>query len=242
MDAKLTLERIYPNQMDEAGPSATHSLELHMARYQFAARNCVGPRVLDIACGCGYGTALMAKEHPDLQFVGVDVDPQAVEYAKAHYARSNVHFFCASLLDLNVVDQFDTVVSLETIEHLPNPMETLSALARWVRPGGRLVGSVPVTPTMDGNPHHLCDFSARSFKRLLAQCGFQTGVELRQVQPWSLASSEADSRSQGGAGNIMRYYSRYPWRVGSRLWSMVRYGFNNHYLTAVAHKADVAGG
>ena len=42
-------------------------------------------KVLDVACGCGYGSALLAERHPDKQVTGVDIDPAAIAYARQHY-------------------------------------------------------------------------------------------------------------------------------------------------------------
>ena len=90
--AEHSLERIYPKQLNYKEKSHQGVLDIHLGRYQFSAKQLRGKYILDIACGCGYGTALMAESHPDKQFVGVDVDPIAVKYAREHYQADNLRY------------------------------------------------------------------------------------------------------------------------------------------------------
>ena len=62
-----TIERIYPKDLNPLNPDDQASLQIHMQRYEFAALHLSGQRVLDMACGCGYGTALLAERNPDKQ-------------------------------------------------------------------------------------------------------------------------------------------------------------------------------
>ena len=70
-----SIERIYPPDLDPASPGDQNALRIHLERYEFAARHLCGEQVLDMACGCGYGSALLAERHPDKQVTGVDIDP-----------------------------------------------------------------------------------------------------------------------------------------------------------------------
>ena len=58
-----TIERIYPKDLDPHSSDDQNTLRIHMERYEFAAQHLSGACVLDMACGCGYGTALLAERH-----------------------------------------------------------------------------------------------------------------------------------------------------------------------------------
>ena len=107
-----TLERIYPLKMDERLAADLATLDLHMQRYAFASDSLAGPRVLDMACGCGYGSALLAERHPDKQITGIDIDPEAIAYAQANYQRPNLSYQCANAKTFADSAGFDSIVSL----------------------------------------------------------------------------------------------------------------------------------
>ncbi len=240
MEPALSLERIYPKQMDKNDPNDKDSLDIHFSRYQFASKQLQGQNILDMACGCGFGTALMAEAHPDKQFTGIDIDPMAIEYARANYKLDNLRYECSDAINWNG-DRYDSIVSLETIEHLPSPDKLAENLSNLLHEQGRIIASVPVTPTCDGNPHHLHDFTVRSFKQLFYQFGFISGEEFKQVQKWEFnglfsKSEIKEHRSEGVGNNVLAYYKKHPFALMSRLVSMFRHGFCNIYLTTVFEK------
>ena len=238
-----SIERIYPKHLDPGSADDQASLRIHLQRYQFAAEHLRGQRVLDMACGCGYGTALLAERNPDKQVLGVDIDPEAIAYARQHYQLDNLRYECADAEQFASTQGFDCIVSLETIEHLPRPQALLANYGRLLAEGGQVIASVPITPTLDGNPHHLHDFSKRSFFALFRQQGLEARQQLEQVQPWQfkgLFSRRADqhklNRSDGVGNAVLLYYRRHPLYLLRRLYSMLRYGFSNRYLTCVFSK------
>jgi SAM-dependent methyltransferase len=115
----------------------------HWHRYHFAARWAAGRRVLDVACGEGYGTALLARVAAHA--TGVDISGPAVDHAKAEYAAlANVEFKCASCTRIPLPDaSIDVAVSFETVEHIEEQDAFLDELARVLGPGGVLVLSCP---------------------------------------------------------------------------------------------------
>lgn len=115
----------------------------HWHRYHFAARWAAGRRVLDVACGEGYGSALLARHAA--RVTGVDISSEAVAHArKAYGALGNVEFACAPCTRLPLDDaSIDLAVSFETIEHIAEQAEFLDELARVLAPGGVLVLSCP---------------------------------------------------------------------------------------------------
>jgi SAM-dependent methyltransferase len=115
----------------------------HWHRYQFASALAAGRRVLDAACGEGYGSALLAGSAASV--LGVDIDPQAVEHARQRYSGvANLHFEpgdCTAL-DLPAASR-DLVVSFETLEHVAAQEDLVAGFARILDADGVLVISSP---------------------------------------------------------------------------------------------------
>jgi SAM-dependent methyltransferase len=115
----------------------------HWHRYVFAARWAAGKRVLDVACGEGYGSAVLARNAT--RVTGVDLSEGAIAHARSAYAdRPNLDFVAASCTALPLpAATFDTVVSFETLEHIEAQEAFLDQVARVLAPGGVLVLSCP---------------------------------------------------------------------------------------------------
>src|SRR5512142_3417824 len=115
----------------------------HWHRYHFAARWAAGRRVLDVACGEGYGSALLARSAA--RVTGVDVSQAAVAHARRTYAGlANLEFVQASCTRLPLADgSIDLAVSFETLEHIAEQAQFMDELARVLAPSGVLVLSCP---------------------------------------------------------------------------------------------------
>jgi SAM-dependent methyltransferase len=115
----------------------------HWHRYHFASRWAAGKRVLDVACGEGYGSALLARGAAHV--TGVDISAEAIDHARRAYAdRGNLEFLCASCTALPLGDaSVDVAVSFETLEHIAEQDPFLDELARVLKPDGILVLSCP---------------------------------------------------------------------------------------------------
>lgn len=146
----------------------------HWHRYAFALRWARGRRVLDAACGEGYGTALLASAATSV--AGVDIDPDAIDHARRAYTGvTNLRYDAASVIALPLADaSVDVVVSFETIEHLPaaDQPRMLSEFARVLTPKGVLVISSPnrvrYSEARDyHNPYHLHELDRDELARLL---------------------------------------------------------------------------
>ncbi len=117
----------------------------HWHRYAMAAGVAEGKRVLDAACGEGYGSFLLAQNAAAV--TGVDVAPTAIEHARTRYARPNLSFATASVTALPLPSaSVDVVVSFETIEHLREQEAMLGEFRRVLAPDGVLVISSPNRP------------------------------------------------------------------------------------------------
>ncbi|MEI3855659.1 MULTISPECIES: methyltransferase domain-containing protein [unclassified Ensifer] len=114
----------------------------HIHRYLAASRLARGKTVLDIACGEGYGSALLAGV-ADRVF-GVDVAADAVHHAKAKYQQENLEFLCGDCSAIPVDDQsIDLVVSFETLEHHDKHDAFFAEIKRVLRTNGSLLMSSP---------------------------------------------------------------------------------------------------
>ena len=115
----------------------------HWHRYAFVRDLARGRRVLDAACGEGYGSALLAATAREV--TGVDIDAASVAHARARYAAiTNLRYECSDATALPFADRaFDLVVSFETLEHLAAQDQLLAELARVLADDGVLVISTP---------------------------------------------------------------------------------------------------
>jgi ubiquinone/menaquinone biosynthesis C-methylase UbiE len=234
------LERLVPDELLKDEITGLQTFRLHIERYEFAARKLRDTNsILDIACGVGYGSRLLKDSLPTALVMGVDSSAEAIEYANARYSRPGLTFRVGDAMTFED-GSFDAIVSLETIEHLPDPQAFIQRVTtRVLRPGGIFVGSVPVTPSMDANPHHLHDFTVRSFRKLLTSRGLIEFDCLHQIQPYSPVAviTRTEERMQSMRPKILEYYRQHPQKAFLRLKSLILDGFKNKYLTIAARTA-----
>lgn len=229
-----SLERLVPDQLEDADVTGQATLGLHVQRYEFAATHVRSGRVLDIACGVGFGSRILRNAGGSgASVLGVDIDPAAVAYARQRYGDGGIDFRASDAMQFEDPEGFDLIVSLETVEHVPDPAGLLAHLMSLLRPGGVLVASVPTTPSVDLNPHHLHDFTAASFRALLRAQGAVELDQLAQIQPvdiWALLRRR-ERRMGDLRRNLPSYYLAHPGSLLRRIWAIVTCGFANHYLT-----------
>jgi SAM-dependent methyltransferase len=115
----------------------------HWHRYLFAAPLATGRRALDVACGEGYGSALLARSAAHV--TGIDIAAEAIAHARARYrARPNLEFRQGDCAALPLTEaSFDVVVSFETIEHVAAQQAFVAEVRRVLAPGGLFVLSCP---------------------------------------------------------------------------------------------------
>src|SRR5579863_3815391 len=240
MHDDLSLERIVPDQMNDQDAFDMNTLQLHVERYAFAISHGKPGDVLDIACGAGYGSFQLIQngKYAQSRITAVDIDQTAIDYAKRRYSNPAIHFVCADAMKYDDRRVYDTIISLETIEHVKDTGLFVKKLYSLLKKDGVLIISAPVTPSTDGNPHHLSDFSVSSFKRLFESSGCVIESEFMQVQPFTLKSilHSKNQRLSKTRKNVWKYYFRRPGVFFARIRSLLKDGFNNRYLTLVLRK------
>jgi SAM-dependent methyltransferase len=146
----------------------------HWHRYAFALPLARGRRVLDAACGEGFGSALLAGAATSV--IGVDIDPQAVSHARGRYgARAGLDYREGDCTRLEALPEasFDLIVSFETLEHVAEQERMLDGFARLLAPDGVLLVSTPDKRTYSDdtgfrNEFHVRELYREEFEALLA--------------------------------------------------------------------------
>jgi SAM-dependent methyltransferase len=114
----------------------------HWHRYLLSREYAKGKRVLDIPCGEGYGSHLLASVAESV--VGIDIAPDAVAHASEKYRCDNLSYLVASGTDIPLPDaSFDFIVSFEMIEHILEQEKFLAEVNRLLKPDGVFLISSP---------------------------------------------------------------------------------------------------
>ncbi len=160
----LTGERTLPDV-----PEENYWFRRHLAVYEWIGARVAGLRVIDMACGEGYGSDVLAGSA--LSVVGVDANPEAHEHARLRYRRANLRFERALIEGFS--EPADAVVFLQTIEHLTDPGRALEHFRSLLTDGGTVFVSTPNVLTLapkgadrSDNPWHLHEYRAGEFEEL----------------------------------------------------------------------------
>ena len=160
---ELTGERTLPNV-----PEENYWFRRHLVVYEWIARRTAGlNRVVDLACGEGYGCDVLARSARTV--VGVDANPEAFDHARARYGSARISF------QRQLVEEFDepcdAIVFLQTIEHIGEPGELVAGFSRlapvsYVSTPNLLTLAPPGAEKSD-NPWHLREYRIEEFRQLL---------------------------------------------------------------------------
>ena len=141
----------------------------HVHRYAFALDFVQGKTVLDIACGEGFGSALLAARAE--RVIGVDNSDETIRHGRTRYGHlSNLEFKTGACEAIPCEDDsVDVVVSMETIEHIRDQQAFLAEVKRVLRPEGVLLVSTPNpenrrSPEDESNPYHVRELSLKAFR------------------------------------------------------------------------------
>jgi 2-polyprenyl-3-methyl-5-hydroxy-6-metoxy-1,4-benzoquinol methylase len=208
---ELTGERTLPDV-----PEENYWYRRHLVVYEWIAARTLGKRVVDMACGEGYGSEVLSRGAASV--VGVDANPEAHAHARLRYVRQNLRY------ERDLVETFseecDAVVFLQTIEHVQNPGEILEHFKSMLAPGGVAYVSTPNLLTLappgaekSENPWHVKEYRAEEF-RALCQAHFEQ-VELwglfhaRKLRAHALALKLGWDRAHRALGITRAFYDRF---------------------------------
>lgn len=193
--------------MDFTGERFIPSLDLgheiyaeHYHRYMAIQDLVKDKRVLDAACGEGYGADILAKYASEV--IGIDICQESIEWAAQNYTKENLEFQISSIEKLPFSDNsFDVVVSFETIEHVNEEIQNsfLKEIARVLKKDGVLLISTPnkeVTSKEEGINHfHIKEFYKEEFKQFLSTQFAYVNLYTQNYGTFSII--EKDLRNKG---------------------------------------------
>ncbi len=193
----------------------------HYHRYALAARFTAGARVLDLACGEGFGPALLASGAAEV--VGVDIDAPTVEHAAAHYQRENLRFMIGSMIDPKLLagaKHFDVITCFEALEHVEEQDTLITVVQRLLAPGGLFMTSTPDVNVYshehgNDNPFHVRELTQAQFATLLGGSFRHVAILKQNVTVGSLITSGAGRGA--GTGQSLRKAPDGGWRVTPEL-------------------------
>lgn len=179
----MTIERL---PMESDTPYSASEASIHAARYLLAKPFVKGKRVLDVACGEGYGSRLM-RDWGAASVSGVDLFEPAIETATRLFAGDNVSFAAKSAYELDDLfneGEFDVIVSLETIEHLDQPALFLQKVRKVAKADAVIIVSCPndhwyYPEPEQGNEFHIFKYTLKEFQDL-------ANKELGKAAEWGI--------------------------------------------------------
>jgi 2-polyprenyl-3-methyl-5-hydroxy-6-metoxy-1,4-benzoquinol methylase len=164
----------YPERLIPGTDIWQQGLADHIPRYEFAGNFCIGKRVLDAACGAGYGSKLLA-ERGATSIHAIDISEEALSSARKIFAHPRVSFQVDDCEKLSSVgDGIEVIIALECVEHLPTPEKFLNRCTDILDASGVLILSTPNAKALGRpkhrhplNPYHIHEYTYQEFIELL---------------------------------------------------------------------------
>ncbi len=139
----------------------------HLTRYETAEKLAKKKVVLDIACGSGYGTKILARSARKVY--GVDIDKDTIKYAQQKFDAPNIEYKVGDGIKIPLEDNsIELVVTFETIEHIKNYSQFINEIKRVLKPDGLVIVSTPNDIEFaEGNHFHIHEFTFDELMKLL---------------------------------------------------------------------------
>lgn len=174
----MAIERIVPHTKEWEAYYANH-----IFRYQFAAnklKESNNIQLLDAACGVGYGSKYLSAQIPGISITAIDRSLTSLAIAKKSFSDPAINFIeddCHQLDEAGKFGPFDVIVSFETLEHLPKPLDFLRSCFTNLKTTGKLIVSTPnqLVSSPDNNLNwefHEKEYKAVELYNLLESAGF----------------------------------------------------------------------
>lgn len=156
------------------------------SRLRSAQKMISGKNVLDIGCHLGFFSRILAENGKEV--VGIDVLESSINIAKTFNQVKGVEYKCGDIFNLKFRDnEFDSIVFLETIEHVQEPVKFLREFFRILKPGGNLVISTPNSVSYINILHQLLLFTKKGQNKYIYSLKTEprnTGTQLDHVFAW----------------------------------------------------------
>jgi SAM-dependent methyltransferase len=220
----LTGERTLPDV-----PEENYWYRRHLVVYEWIAQRVHGRKVVDLACGEGYGSDVLARTAASV--VGVDANPEAFEHARLRYPRVR---FERNMIELWQGD-VDCVVFLQTIEHVRDPDAMLEHVRELIAPGGVAYISTPNVLTLapkgaerSGNPWHVREYRPEEYRELcerhFAQVDLLGLFHARKLRAHELALKAGWDRVHQSLHLTRPFYARFTPAISARDFTLRRAG------------------
>lgn len=150
-----------------------HTHREHVYRYEWVKDFVKDKKVLDIACGTGFGSYILAENGGAAQVTGCDIDERSVKYASFKNRHARVNFSVQNAETINLQKGFDVIVSFETIEHLHKPEAFLQQVSAMLNDEGVFFVSTPISDveynSKPDNIYHVAEWGFNKFQSMVSQ-------------------------------------------------------------------------
>jgi SAM-dependent methyltransferase len=210
---QLTGERTLPDV-----PEENYWFRRHLAVYEWIGARVLGARVVDMACGEGYGSEVLSRTAASV--LGVDANPEAFDHARLRYGRENLRFERGMVEVHGAPGGFDAVVFLQTIEHVQDPEGVLRHFRDLLAPRGTAYISTPNLLTLapagaekSSNPWHIKEYRAEEFRALCRSVFAEVEVHglfhARKLRLHEIALRLGWDRAHRALGITKPFYDRF---------------------------------
>jgi SAM-dependent methyltransferase len=223
---ELTGERTLPDV-----PAENYWYRRHLAVYEWIGARVAGLRVIDMACGEGYGSEVLSRSAHSV--IGVDANPEAHEHARLRYPRQNLSFERGLAETYGEPGELDAVVFLQTIEHVPDPGAVLEHFRAILAPGAVAYVSTPNLLTLapagapkSDNPWHIREYRAREFEQLCRSAFSEVEIlgvfHSRKLRAHELALKLGWDKIHRRLGVTSTFYARFTPAITARDFTLRR--------------------
>lgn len=171
----------------------------HWERYTFALDKIVGDKILDIACGPGYGTAFLAKEL-NKKVIGLDIDLPTINEAIKNYGEHADFIHVSGYTWPIPSNSVDTIISFETFEHLDQTQLFLKEARRVLKFDGIFILSTPLNENSNRfnpeNPFHIREYNWFEFEEIVSS-EFKIKSRFSQISRLGIINKKIKKRGFG---------------------------------------------
>ena len=192
LELDILAEVLLRNQSERWVPGFLHQSteHAHVERYKLACEYSHEKRVIDIACGVGKGSFILAEEGGAQCVDAYDIQEEAIRYAKWRNKNEKISFGTGDAEKISFTEKFDLAVSFETIEHLNNHNKFIQNIHRALSNNGTFIVSTPISSvdlnSTPSNPYHVQEWGFKAFHKIL-QPYFDIEEVYVQLYPYHLA-------------------------------------------------------